>query len=75
MKPRLWTAQLADEPTGNLDEDSAAEITKLLAESAHQMGKCVIVVTHSSELAKHADVTLRLSKGALQTAMRQAMRS
>lgn len=58
---------LADEPTGNLDEDTAAEITALLKESAHQMGKCVVVVTHSGELAKQADVTLRLIKGELST--------
>ena len=54
---------LADEPTGNLDEDTAAEITEILKECAHQMNKCVIVVTHSNELAKQADVVLRLKKG------------
>lgn len=57
---------LADEPTGNLDEDTAAEITAILKECAHQMQKCVVIVTHSSELAKQADVTLRLKKGELQ---------
>ena len=46
---------LADEPTGNLDEDTAAEITGILKECAHQMNKCVIIVTHSNELAKLAD--------------------
>ena len=47
---------LADEPTGNLDEDTAAEITDILKDSAHKSGKCVVIVTHSNELAKEADV-------------------
>ena len=57
---------LADEPTGNLDEDTAQDITEILKESAHRMGKCVVVVTHSNELAKQADVVFRLRKGELQ---------
>ncbi|MCM1498466.1 MAG: ATP-binding cassette domain-containing protein [Clostridium sp.] len=57
---------LADEPTGNLDEDTAAPITNILKECAHQMNKCVIIVTHSNELASQADVVLRLKKGELQ---------
>lgn len=56
---------LADEPTGNLDEDTAAEIAGILKECAHQMKKCVIIVTHSGELAKQADVIMRLKKGEL----------
>ena len=57
---------LADEPTGNLDEDTAQDITEILKESAHKMNKCVVVVTHSNELAKQADVVFRLRKGELQ---------
>ena len=56
---------LADEPTGNLDEDTASEITAILKECAHQAGKCVVIVTHSNDLAKQADVVLRLRKGEL----------
>ena len=56
---------LADEPTGNLDEDTAQDITEILKASAHEQGKCVIVVTHSGELAKQADVVFRLKKGEL----------
>ncbi len=56
---------LADEPTGNLDEDTAGEIAAVLKECAHKLNKCVIVVTHSAELAKEADVVLRLKKGEL----------
>lgn len=54
---------LADEPTGNLDEDTAAEIITILKDCAHQKNKCVIVVTHSTDLAKQADTILRLKKG------------
>ena len=57
---------LADEPTGNLDEDTAAEITAILKDSVHKSGKCVVIVTHSNELAKEADVVFRLRKGDLQ---------
>lgn len=54
---------LADEPTGNLDEDTAAEIANILKECAHQMNKCVVIVTHSNELAKQADEVLQLNRG------------
>ncbi len=57
---------LADEPTGNLDEDTARGISEILKESAHKMNKCVVVVTHSNELAKQADVICRLKRGELQ---------
>lgn len=57
---------LADEPTGNLDEDAAVEITAILKDSAHKSGKCVVTVTHSNELAKEADIVFRLKKGELQ---------
>lgn len=50
---------LADEPTGNLDEDIAGEILELLKQSAHQEGRCVVMVTHSSVLAQEADEIFR----------------
>lgn len=56
---------LADEPTGNLDADTAEEITAVLKESAHAFGKCVVVVTHSAEVAKQADVVLEIKRGQL----------
>ena len=56
---------LADEPTGNLDADTAEEITAGLKESAHAFGKCVVVVTHSGEVAKQADVVLEIKRGHL----------
>jgi len=63
---------LADEPTGNLDEDAAAEITAILKQSARLMNKCVVIVTHSNDLAQQADVVFRLKRGALQTIREQA---
>ena len=57
---------LADEPTGNLDEDTAQEITQILKVSAHEQGKCVVVVTHSNELARQADVVFGLRNGKIQ---------
>lgn len=51
---------LADEPTGNLDEQTTAEIIEILKRSAHVNKKCVIVVTHSKEVAIAADQILEL---------------
>ncbi len=56
---------LADEPTGNLDENSEKELIKMFQILAHQHNKCVIVVTHSSEVAKMADKIIGLKKGGL----------
>lgn len=56
---------LADEPTGNLDEETAGGITELLRLTAHEMGKCVIVVTHSRALAEEADQVLEMKGGRL----------
>lgn len=51
---------LADEPTGNLDEQTTAEIIEILKRSAHVNKKCVIVVTHSKEVAIATDQILEL---------------
>lgn len=51
---------LADEPTGNLDEDTAGEIIELFQKLAHEEGICVIVVTHMRMLAEKADDVIRL---------------
>jgi len=53
---------LADEPTGNLDEATAWEVIEILGNIAHREQKCVIVVTHSRELAAQADETVVLGK-------------
>ena len=51
---------LADEPTGNLDVDTAGEIIEILKKLAKERNKCVIVVTHSKEIANSADIILEL---------------
>lgn len=51
---------LADEPTGNLDPETQSEIIKIFKELAHKENKCVIIVTHSREVAKEADEIYRL---------------
>lgn len=56
---------LADEPTGNLDEGTANEIIAIFSKLAHEKNKCVIIVTHSKELAQKADVILTLKKGSI----------
>ncbi|MGV9895109.1 ABC transporter ATP-binding protein [Streptomyces tendae] len=55
----------ADEPTGNLDEDTAQGIIDTFRDLAHEQGKCVVVVTHSQQLATQSDRVLTLRKGRL----------
>ncbi len=56
---------LADEPTGNLDEDMAKEITGIFKQAAKEYDKCVIIVSHSNDVAKQADVVFEMSRGKL----------
>lgn len=55
---------LCDEPTGNLDEETENKIFTLLKKLS-KSGKCVIVVSHSNEVKKYADVMLYLKDGKL----------
>lgn len=52
---------LADEPTGNLDSATAGEIIAILKRLAKERNKCVIVVSHSKEVADAADIILQLN--------------
>jgi putative ABC transport system ATP-binding protein len=54
---------LADEPTGNLDEDTGALIIELLTDLARKQGTTLLLVTHSTGVAQAADRVLRLSHG------------
>ena len=58
---------LADEPTGNLDNANSDNIVKILKELAHEDGKCVIVITHASEVAAEANVVYKMNDGYLIT--------
>lgn len=56
---------LADEPTGNLDTATQKEIVAIFRKLATQYECCVIVVTHSDEVAKMSDIQLKLVDGKL----------
>lgn len=53
---------LADEPTGNLDHKTEKQIIDVLLNLAHEKNKCVIVVTHSKDVAENADIVYDLVK-------------
>ncbi|MGZ8243315.1 MAG: ABC transporter ATP-binding protein, partial [Methylomagnum sp.] len=56
---------LADEPTGNLDDRTGAEVLDLLDRTVRARGKALLMVTHSPEVAGRADRVLYLRDGAL----------
>jgi putative ABC transport system ATP-binding protein len=53
---------LADEPTGNLDQETENEILKIFDHLAHEENKCIIIVTHSKNVAKNVDEVFELKK-------------
>lgn len=53
---------LADEPTGNLDKETEDDIMQIFEELAHKENKCIIIVTHSNNIAKRADQVFELKK-------------
>ena len=56
---------LADEPTGNLDEETGARMIALLARLTREQNRTLLIVTHSMEAASPADSVLQLSHGQL----------
>ena len=52
---------LADEPTGNLDKETQAEIIEIFKELPHKENKCIILVTHSKEVSEQSDVVYKLA--------------
>jgi putative ABC transport system ATP-binding protein len=56
---------LADEPTGNLDEDTGELVVRLLDDLVRASGTTLVVVTHSRELAARMDRVLRVDHGKL----------
>ena len=59
------TIIVGDEPTGDLDHESATSIMELLSALCHDLGKTLIIVTHDPRSAGYADRTLHLDKGQL----------
>jgi len=53
---------VADEPTGNLDEENTKYVIEQFQRIAHDQHKCVIIVTHESDVAKACDHSYRLAK-------------
>ncbi len=60
---------LADEPTGNLDEETARQVLPVLLSLTRQRGATLIIVTHDTALARTADRMLELRDGRLQEAL------
>ena len=59
-RPQLM---LADEPTGNLDRNTATSIFELLADLRKEFNMAMLVVTHDEQLAKQADRVLHMQDG------------
>ncbi|MEH6436871.1 ABC transporter ATP-binding protein [Massilia sp. DD77] len=65
---------LADEPTGNLDSTTAADIMSLF-DTLHAEGQTVIIVTHEPDIAAHCKRTVRLADGRVQSDVMNAERT
>ncbi len=67
-QPRLV---LADEPTGNLDAETGNQVLELLERTTRKAGHAMILVTHSAEIAAHADRVLTLRNSTLEEKSRE----
>jgi ABC-type antimicrobial peptide transport system, ATPase component len=56
---------IADEPTGNLDNETEKDILSIMKSLAQNENKCVIIVTHSREVSSYADQIFGMSAGKL----------
>ena len=56
----------ADEPTGNLDDETGTKIEQLLFELNKEQGTALVIVTHDLELAKKTDKSIRLRSGKIE---------
>ena len=57
---------LADEPTGNLDEETAEQVFESLLKLAHEKGAAIVIVTHDRDLARLCDRVVKLADGAIE---------
>jgi putative ABC transport system ATP-binding protein len=64
----------ADEPTGNLDSRSSAEILAFLRRSVDEFGQTVVMVTHDPGAAAYTDRVLFLADGAIVSELREPTR-
>ncbi len=64
---------LADEPTGNLDQDTGAKVIELMFNLARKKGTAILLITHDPNLAKKADRMLTMNKGHLTEATKEAI--
>ena len=62
---------LCDEPTGALDSETGVMVLKLLLNMARSYGKTIIVVTHNQNIAKMADVVIRVKNGKIKSCEEQ----
>ena len=53
---------VADEPTGNLDNQTEQDILNIFKDLAHNQNKCIIIVTHSKNVCDNADIVYDLKK-------------
>ena len=58
---------LCDEPTGALDSETGVLVLKLLLSMAKNYGKTIVVVTHNQNIAKMADVVIRVKNGKIKS--------
>ena len=58
---------LCDEPTGALDSETGVMVLKLLLKMAKDYGKTIIIVTHNQNIAKMADVIIRVKNGKIKS--------